>query len=902
MINAISKRGVEEIMLKLLLNQFNEKDIRIIIDQKSMLLWGNTSAVNFYFKKHIHPYCENNILKLLNKINNQEIRKKFLTKFNQCLFEELEREIKALYNDQKYQHIPTDLVVIFLVNIEYSIDYMHYEINEVKGIKLIWNILCKGDIENEQEIIFFINKVFIKSNTKNKQALVFQIMKKIKKCDKSKQEMLLDQLVLKNQMNGVPGIELIRQETKNNITVRVNTDQNEIINIDNLHFSITLFNLLIQIIVTCHINVDVYQLKYVINKNETKNIINCSPINYLKPLDQVFKNSSPQNDISITIYYETSNEISNENLYFTKSNIRKDIRIKLQKLFKGQEYVDVDLLFSYLNNKQLREKINSVFKKNKYLRFEALIAYLEYKTEECYLLLHLLIGFHDNEINKPYLRNIFPEDMICIEIVKYKHILDWKPKQELKVIKENNPKFEIVNKDSFEGSKKEDWEIIDINQYTGKLFKKIKCVFQQTKCLNDKEQYLNVIHSSYNVIENITNEKELVSMKLFFDRKKKDINQSINEFFNDYLVHINKNAQTNSSEVLIISLFCMIDHFLKYPFNYSSIIGNKKYQILLLLLISQNTTLERNTIAFVIIFTFYNTNHYLSDTLFGIITTLTNLNTKISLHLSLNNKHGNSLFELTNKVKDPNEKHWQFNAILIQLFNLNHYINYTENNIGLSLFYLRNNILLDIEYTSHYTKVEETLNLFENKCSSNTITELLLQINPQLTNLDDNSQQYSSFCYSTKKIKKINLILIGCITIVSQPKEIICSYCINMYNKRQIEKYYFSSDIHHYPTFSIPFQEHQRTIYFYLNSQYISKFTESDLIQNLKIDNYPLIYLALLNNMPQPITKVSFDIFLDTYKKMIQNGQLTTENLNELYSSKIYNTNVQEFISNLLQK
>lgn len=40
------------------------------------------------------------------------------------------------------------------------------------------------------------------------------------------------------------------------------------------------------------------------------------------------------------------------------------------------------------------------------------------------MILHLVIGFEDCEISKPYLRNIFPENLIGYKMTDYSHLLN----------------------------------------------------------------------------------------------------------------------------------------------------------------------------------------------------------------------------------------------------------------------------------------------------------------------------------------------------------------------------------------------------------------------------------------------------------------------------------------------
>lgn len=461
----INRRTVEELMIKLLLGQQNDKDIQYIIEINEYCFRSNNANIGDYFSKHIQTYCSNNIYKILPKISNSTLQQKIKdfclpqsTNLNKTVLLDLEKEIKSRLNNNEYQHIPEDYLLTYLTNIEHSINYQNYILNEVKGIQLVFDVLNKGDMNNKHQILKFINEIYVKSNDIDKLYLLKAVINEIQYSIKKKQDEILCLLINENQMNGIPGITI--QQTKQYLDLHV-SNQNHDKDWVNMYMNTTVFKLLTSLIVEFNINVDLYNITYYINNKEGKpNIIDCSKLKYISSLTDIFSIPLPQEEntlTSITINLKQQNAIDNETLYFSNHNhIKQDIAMELKRLFKGKDLINVSSLFSYLNNNQLTKIIQNIFKEINFIDFESLITHLEKKNEKCFLLLHLLIGFREKDINKPYCRNIFPEDMICIKLNQY-HLFN---------IKENNIKdiiedYEVIAHNSTTNTQY-DFEIISI--------------------------------------------------------------------------------------------------------------------------------------------------------------------------------------------------------------------------------------------------------------------------------------------------------------------------------------------------------------------------------------------------------------------------------------------------------
>lgn len=310
--------------------------------------------------------------------------------------------------------------------------HFNANIEKVTGARMLFDILVKGNKDNEALMITFLNKTFMESTSNGKIILIRKVLNEIATVFDENENMKYKGLLqlLFNEMKGTPGL-TISNKANNKINQIYHTviNQNEI-KIDasfksfSLSSNTTLYELLTIIMIELHINIDIYSLKYSIN-NSAINDLHYTHLDYLSSLQKLFHiNHKINPEIAIQLKSRVRNNISNRAsklaYYDNNGGIRESIRKLLNRLFLESNKVVIHNLFHYLNNKKLHQKMTTIFPKNKptLIKHKTMMSQMEMYSDESLLVLHLLIGFDNADINIPYFRNNNPEQNIRLQIDK----------------------------------------------------------------------------------------------------------------------------------------------------------------------------------------------------------------------------------------------------------------------------------------------------------------------------------------------------------------------------------------------------------------------------------------------------------------------------------------------------
>lgn len=934
-----TRRQLEEILLKLLLKQNTEDVVQQIINlQQNETLLQNNPSLHDYYTKHIKSFCQSNYSDILLQIkeNNINLKNQFCSLFNEHAHKskaEIRKQIRKYYSNNKYDKIPEDLLYGYLPFGDGA--------KTINNIRLVLDILVKGDEVNESIIIQFINNLFMEMNQEEKEKLVLKLIDEFFLVDKNKRHKLIRSLYLENEKNGTPDImSTALPSSKDYLILKIKILQHKTMSSETTQFMLLsntpLYELLKMIIIMNQVNIDLFEIKY------QNKFIDSSSLNYLTPLYEIFNLQSINANNEIELYISNSVIIDDENIYFTKSNLKENI----QQKFNNSDYFDTTDIIppgDYFPNNE-----KQLFPNLRYVKFESLIPYLQDKTKDSYLLLHLLIGFYNHDINQPYFRNIKKENMIGYHFYQHKSLLGIKDKHlqaycgykiidksQIKANKDNHIdsifKYRIY---SFEDyfSNIGNVATLATNRINFEDFvEDIINTFIQTKSFELIQKLINTI-KNFN-LEDVLLFRVYLHFNTLFDEIVK-IETKENNYVLDYFNKLFNLMKLFSFDEFSLAYcvdfyFHMIDYFLKYPVKYKEIVSNKEFNKLLIqLLQSINILSNREARKHAVFLSFFKYN--IDEQVFNSVILIISQSNYYLTNNNLVKKELLSIITNYNCVLPPfaiddDISTWELNAILIQLLHSHQYINYSKENdllvsdFGLSFFYLiktsqcpnslyKKLSILTNNIKSSYDKITYLINYFKHKSNKTNI---------YLTQTDN--MIYVSNQRETSK----DLKLIGWISVLGEKPENVVSICVND-NRKKIVQYRQGKIIktvaeeenaldfidntsnNNDKTFNNLTNQNnnnlaQSCLYFYINYNLVNKTPKVKNTQSVlhffKIDRYPIIYLFLFK---YSINEEEFTQLQDIYQSMFQSNQLSLELIDPTEKDQL-NKKIQKLLNNLFK-
>lgn len=412
----ITKRQAEEIMLKLLLFQGTSEVIQNIVE-----IWLNnpiklSNKVEKYFANHIIPFCENHHSKLRLQITDETIQKRF------DLFSihvDYKKALTQLESEISKAKDKTNFINEYLILLEQF--FLAKNSIDDSSITFILKLLGMFD-ESQKILITFINKIL----STEKNSLFRKLLDEIPHFTNDKMTKVIELLLEENEANGIPGLQICKIP-KQLILYYITIQMNDQFCHCTLYQNTTFYELLLIIMINFKINIDLYDIKYHhLESNEEKDL-NCNNKMYYKSLSVLFETTDEKANKYIIMTLNPKKcliQCKPKQEYFKGGYLKEIIKTQLEWLFSYIQDRDLHLnqLFSYLQYNILQVLCN-VFTDINYISREQFIACLSNKSSnDCYLLLHLFIGFRNNDLDQPYLRNIFPDTLIRNQIVDQENV------------------------------------------------------------------------------------------------------------------------------------------------------------------------------------------------------------------------------------------------------------------------------------------------------------------------------------------------------------------------------------------------------------------------------------------------------------------------------------------------
>lgn len=850
---ATTRRSQEELMLKLLLNQVNENEVMNIF---SLTIENINRKKDNFFNKHILPYCQTHFHSIAHKINSKAINKTF--EYNLIIL--IRKDIKLSFKNGKYDIISNSLLLSYLRIMELLYKRINTNIEKMTGLRLVMDMLINGHQHNAPQLIHYINQLYINSHHTNQLHLAMMFVDALLTADNITRDRLLQSWYYHNERHGTPGITIntipYADILPYNITIiaPANTISTSIEH--RLLSNTTLYELLTIIMIEHSLNVDVYTITYTVGNNTTtQSQLNYTDVDYIKPLSELFAiNQLTPNDIIINIQlhiHPYNNQHNNTELYYNANIITQPIQHCLSQLFNQHRLLRADHLFAYIKCHKLKQALQTVFSNIIYLQFETLINQLSAKTDDCYMLLHLLIGFHEHDISQPYIRNICPENNIrlnidrilchCVQLKQYQPEHSDKCKHITNQVNSNDYPIEMSNHASIiqdmnqcGDTKQNGADIKTYIQSITNINKKVIVITKRsdledysnklnyilTTCLN-KQQYIwftDIIHlieqcnleviCSKHMLYQFNNLFQLINQ---YEFNKNNYSQSYLIAFitisNTYIINAISKV---SFKDLILCYSLIIDYFLLNPNKWPNIFDNRQLNTRLLTLFSisklKTDTYAMNFCIVLCVLKSLILDNIITECAHG---KLANRTITYDFNSTKNEEvfiyctellHSPNNYAYTNSdgiITHMNKHSWVLTVILLQLFHSHQYVQYTEKK---DILILNTNTLSSLLKSTYYNKLYVNYTSLYNNTKTNyeLIKDILMKM--QSIQPHSHSQVYafnpiqhkytSELIVSETPITSTAYQLIGCIIIDGDTPEQIHSYCINNNEQTEVIKKY----------------------------------------------------------------------------------------------------------------
>lgn len=411
---SISRRQVEELMLKLLFDQINKTDIQIMIN----LFQPNPRQplpvdIETYFNNHISKFCIKHHKELINKVQSidQKNYVAFQTALSRCIYDSL-NTIRNNLRKEIHSKIESDLNKFLYIYLEKTYENLKQDIH-FRNSRYLFELIQIPNPNIQSKVAQFLIAIYNETKDSKKDLLINIFLNEIENiCIYStnmNERECLRLLIKEYDRKGTPFLDKKRLSKKRSYVFEIeklNSNQSIIC----IPESSSVYELLIQIMIQENINIDLYDVilannQFLLTVEHYRIIIAESD---LFKIEKNIITLKEKTNYQLFLYYFDNN-------YCFKQRL-KDLLLQLFETYGNNRFAEIPInkFFAFIKDPGYKTFIYTLFQG--IINYEKLIIELEKKNEDHYRLLHLLFGFQDASPDYPYLRNILKKNCLTTRI------------------------------------------------------------------------------------------------------------------------------------------------------------------------------------------------------------------------------------------------------------------------------------------------------------------------------------------------------------------------------------------------------------------------------------------------------------------------------------------------------